>query len=110
MLSAALAQLGRSGPYRPLPKYDLAARFAPFSFEAISPINLPTGGNTQTAPPRGTVLSVPHLNIVQDGLLNSKLRFNPGKFQWIGRLREQQQVGVASSKSNVPSRSMLRGI
>jgi tripartite-type tricarboxylate transporter receptor subunit TctC len=55
------------------------------------------------APRDGTVLSVPHLNIVQDGLLNPKMRFDPGKFQWIGRLREQQQVGVASSRSNVRS-------
>ena len=55
------------------------------------------------APRDGTVLSVPHLNIVQDGLLNPKMRFDPGTFQWIGRLQEQQQVGVASSKSNVRS-------
>src|SRR6476620_6437156 len=33
----------------------------------------------------GTVLSLPHINIVQDGLLNPKVQFDPARFQWIGR-------------------------
>ena len=72
--------------------------------------SMPGGGGmnapnylANVAPQDGTVLSLPHLNIVQDGLLNPKMRFDPGKFQWIGRLREQIQVGVASPKSNVRS-------
>jgi tripartite-type tricarboxylate transporter receptor subunit TctC len=51
----------------------------------------------------GTVLSIPQVNIVQDGLLSPNARFDPGEFQWIGRLREQSQVGVVLSKSNVRS-------
>jgi len=49
------------------------------------------------------VLSLPHVNIVQDGMLNPKMRFDPRTFQWIGRLREQFQVGVVSKKSGVNS-------
>ena len=56
----------------------------------------------------GTVLSLPYVNIVQDGLLNPRARFEPGKFQWIGRLREQLQVGVASAQSNVRSLAEAR--
>jgi tripartite-type tricarboxylate transporter receptor subunit TctC len=55
------------------------------------------------APQDGSVLSMPHLNIVQDGLLSSRVQFDPGKFQWIGRIRDQVQVGVASAKSNARS-------
>jgi tripartite-type tricarboxylate transporter receptor subunit TctC len=47
----------------------------------------------------GTVLSLPHINIVQDGLLNPRVQFDPGKFQWIGRAVGALQVGVASSRS-----------
>ena len=49
------------------------------------------------APQDGTVLSLPHANIVQDGLLNPKAQFDPGQFQWIGRMTSALQVGVASS-------------
>jgi len=72
--------------------------------------SMPGGGGmnalnyvANVAPQDGTVLSLPHVNIVQEGLLNPKVRFDPRKFQWIGRLREQLQVGVASAKSNVKS-------
>jgi tripartite-type tricarboxylate transporter receptor subunit TctC len=55
------------------------------------------------APKDGTVLAIPHVNMVQDGLLNPKARFNPGQFQWIGRIAGMRQVGVASAKSNARS-------
>ncbi len=55
------------------------------------------------APQDGTVLSLPHINIVQDGLLNPKVQFDPGKFQWIGRASSALQVGVATPQSNVRS-------
>ena len=45
------------------------------------------------APQDGTVLSLPHINIVQDGLLNPKVQFDPGKFQWIGRASERAAGG-----------------
>jgi tripartite-type tricarboxylate transporter receptor subunit TctC len=51
------------------------------------------------APQDGTVLSLPHANIVQDGLLNPRVQFDPARFQWIGRLASVVQVGVASSQS-----------
>jgi tripartite-type tricarboxylate transporter receptor subunit TctC len=55
------------------------------------------------APQDGTVLSLPHTLIVQDGLLNPGAQFDPGTFQWIGRLTTSLQAGVASGKSNVRS-------
>lgn len=51
----------------------------------------------------GTVLSLPHANIVQDGLLNPRAQFDPARFQWIGRLASVVQVGVASSQSKARS-------
>jgi tripartite-type tricarboxylate transporter receptor subunit TctC len=55
------------------------------------------------APQDGTVLSLPHINIVQDGLLNPKVQFDPAKFQWIGRATSAIQVGVATPQSRVQS-------
>ena len=51
----------------------------------------------------GTVLSLPHANIVQDGLLNPRAQFDPAQFQWIGRMTSVVQVGVASSQSKARS-------
>jgi len=51
----------------------------------------------------GTVLSLPHANIVQDGLLNPRVQFDPAQFQWIGRMTSVVQVGVASSQSKARS-------
>ena len=53
----------------------------------------------RVAPQDGTVLSLPHANIVQDGLLNPKVQFDPSRFQWIGRVTDALQVGVASTQS-----------
>lgn len=55
------------------------------------------------APQDGTVLSLPHANIVQDGLLNPRAQFDPARFQWIGRMASVVQVGVASSQSKARS-------
>ena len=55
------------------------------------------------APQDGTVLSLPHANIVQDGLLNPRAQFDPGRFQWIGRAASVVQVGVASAQSKARS-------
>lgn len=57
----------------------------------------------RVAPQDGSVLSLPHVNIVQDGLLNPKVQFDPGKFQWIGRATDALQVGIASQRSNARS-------
>jgi len=51
----------------------------------------------------GTVLCLPHINIVQDGLLNPKVQFDPARFQWIGRAVDALQVGVASPQSKIRS-------
>lgn len=55
------------------------------------------------APRDGTVLLVPHVNVIQDGLLNPDAQFDPGAFQWVGRLTSQLQAGVVSNKSNARS-------
>jgi tripartite-type tricarboxylate transporter receptor subunit TctC len=51
----------------------------------------------------GTVLLIPPPHVVQEGLLNPKARFDPRTLQWIGRLREQMQVAVASGGSKANS-------
>jgi tripartite-type tricarboxylate transporter receptor subunit TctC len=53
----------------------------------------------KVAPQDGTVLSLPHANIVQDGLLNPRVQYDPAQFQWIGRMASVRQVGVASHQS-----------
>ena len=55
------------------------------------------------APQDGTVLSLPHVSIAQDGLLNPMAQFNPGEFQWIGRVAGSVLVGVVSRKAGVRS-------
>jgi tripartite-type tricarboxylate transporter receptor subunit TctC len=55
------------------------------------------------APRDGTVLIVPQVNIVQDGLLTSNPQFDPRDFLWIGRMAAQLQVGLLSSKSGAKS-------
>ena len=55
------------------------------------------------APRDGTVIIVPQVSIVLEGLLNPKAQFDPAKFQWIGRLTTQVQAGVVSTKSGVRS-------
>jgi tripartite-type tricarboxylate transporter receptor subunit TctC len=56
-----------------------------------------------TAARDGTEVIVPQVSIVQEGLLNPSAQFDPRKFQWIGRVLTQVQVGVVSSKSKVRS-------
>ena len=51
----------------------------------------------------GTVLIVPGVNIIQEGMLTSNAQYDPGSFQWIGRMISQIQVGLVSSKSGVTS-------
>jgi tripartite-type tricarboxylate transporter receptor subunit TctC len=55
------------------------------------------------APQDGTTLTLAHVPIVQEGLLNPNVKFDPAKFQWIGRLAGQQHVGIASAQSNMRS-------
>jgi tripartite-type tricarboxylate transporter receptor subunit TctC len=57
----------------------------------------------KVAPQDGTVLSSPHINIVQDGLLNPRAQWDPGGFQWVGRVVSALQVGVATAQSNIRS-------
>jgi tripartite-type tricarboxylate transporter receptor subunit TctC len=55
------------------------------------------------APRDGTVVIVPQVNILQDGLLTSNPQYDPRGFRWIGRMAAQLQVGLVSSKSGVKS-------
>ncbi len=55
----------------------------------------------KVAPRDGTTLIVPPINMVQDGLLNPKVEYDPAKFDWIGRMMELVQIGVASEKSGI---------
>ena len=57
-----------------------------------------------TAAPRdGTVITLIHVTVVQEGLFNAGATFDPGAFQWIGRLASLEFLGVASRKSGVRS-------
>jgi tripartite-type tricarboxylate transporter receptor subunit TctC len=56
---------------------------------------------THVAPKDGTTLIVMPINMVQDGLLNPQAKYDPRQFEWIGRLMELVQIGVASEKSGL---------
>jgi tripartite-type tricarboxylate transporter receptor subunit TctC len=58
---------------------------------------------TNAAPRDGTVLIVPQVSIAQVGLLDPNAQFDPGAFQWIGRLTTQVQAGVVSNRSGIRS-------
>ena len=47
-----------------------------------------------TAAPRdGSVITLIHVTVVQEGLFNSNATFDPGAFQWIGRLTSLEFLG-----------------
>ncbi len=53
------------------------------------------------APKDGTVLFIPPVNAIQDGVLDPKAKFDPSKIQWIGRLADLTQVGAVLKRSGV---------
>jgi tripartite-type tricarboxylate transporter receptor subunit TctC len=53
------------------------------------------------APRDGTVITLAHVTIVQEGLFNPQARFKPGEFQWIGRLVSLAVLGVATQASGI---------
>ncbi|MGH6768966.1 MAG: Bug family tripartite tricarboxylate transporter substrate binding protein [Xanthobacteraceae bacterium] len=53
------------------------------------------------APRDGTVISVIHVTLVQEGLFNRKANYDAGKFEWIGRFASLAFLGVASRKSGI---------
>lgn len=53
------------------------------------------------APRDGSVITVVHVTLVQEGLFNPAARFEAGEFQWIGRLASLAFLGVASKKSGL---------
>ena len=53
------------------------------------------------APKDGTTAIVPAINIVQDGLLDTSVKYDPASFVWIGRMMELVQLGVASERSGL---------
>ena len=57
-----------------------------------------------TAAPRdGTVILMPQVNLVHEGMLTTTAQYDPAAFQWIGRMISQVQVGLVSDKSGVTS-------
>lgn len=55
------------------------------------------------APRDGGVITLIHVTVVQEGLFNPSATFDPGAFQWIGRLASLEFLGLASRKSGVRS-------
>ena len=55
------------------------------------------------APKDGTVVIIPAINFVQDALLNPQAKYEVAGFEWLGRLMELVQLGVASEKSGITS-------
>lgn len=53
------------------------------------------------APKDGTVLFIPPVNAIQDGVLDPKVKYDPSKIQWIGRIADLTQVGVVNKRSGV---------
>lgn len=62
----------------------------------------------QRAPRDGSVLSVIHVTLVQEGLFNPRAAFKPGDYRWIGRLADIAFLGIASRKSGVKSLEDVR--
>jgi tripartite-type tricarboxylate transporter receptor subunit TctC len=55
----------------------------------------------QKAPRDGTLISVIHVTLVQEGLFNPRAQYDAGEFQWIGRLASITFLGVASKASGI---------
>lgn len=55
------------------------------------------------APRDGSVITVVHVTVVQEGLFNPAATFDPGGFQWIGRFTGLEVLGVASRQSGIRS-------
>lgn len=55
------------------------------------------------APKDGTVAIIPAINMIQDALLNPQAKYDAAGFEWLGRMMELVQLGVASEKSGVMS-------
>lgn len=55
------------------------------------------------APRDGSVITLIHVTVVQEGLFNPSATFDPGAFQWIGRLASLEFLGLASKSSGVRS-------
>lgn len=105
-------------------EYDLYARLVARHISEFIPgkpniiiQSMPGAGGLQAirylagaAPRDGTVLIVPQVNIVQDGLLTSNPQFDPRAFHWVGRMAAQLQVGLVSSKSGVRSLDEAKNI
>jgi tripartite-type tricarboxylate transporter receptor subunit TctC len=53
------------------------------------------------APRDGSVISVIHVTLVQEGQFNPKATFDPGAFEWIGRLASLAFVGFATRQSGL---------
>jgi tripartite-type tricarboxylate transporter receptor subunit TctC len=57
----------------------------------------------RAAPRDGSVITLIHVTVVQEGLFNPGATFDPGAFQWIGRLASLEFLGLASKTSGIRS-------
>lgn len=62
----------------------------------------------EAAPKDGTVLGIPSQTIAFDSLLGYSAGVDAGKFQWLGRIATNVEVGAAFAKSGVASIADLR--
>jgi tripartite-type tricarboxylate transporter receptor subunit TctC len=84
-------------------------RFIPGS-PAIIVQSMPAAGGLvalnhlgSAAPRDGSVITLIHVTVVQEGLFNPGATFDPSAFHWIGRLASLEFLGLASEKSGVRS-------
>lgn len=102
--------------------YDLYARLAAQFLASYLPghpsvivQNMPGAGGLKAArylldaaPKDGTVLGIPSQTIAFDSLLGYSAGVDAGKFQWLGRLATNVEVGATFAKSGVASIADLR--
>lgn len=102
--------------------YDFLARFMARFLGQHIPGNpniivqdMPTAGGVaaeryllDAAPRDGTVLGVPTESVAFDTVLGYSADIDAGKFQWLGRLATNVELGVASAKSGTGSIADLR--
>jgi tripartite-type tricarboxylate transporter receptor subunit TctC len=53
------------------------------------------------APRDGTVITLVHATIAQEGMFNPAAQFDPVQFRFIGRFGSLEQIGMASKKSGI---------
>ncbi|MEQ1717942.1 MAG: hypothetical protein ABL907_18535, partial [Hyphomicrobium sp.] len=99
---------GTYGQYAQLAAHHLRAHL-PGNPTVIVQVMQGAGGGValnhvfNVAPKDGTVAIIPAINMVQDSILNPLAKYDVAGFEWLGRMMELVQLGVASEKSGVMS-------